>query len=205
MKKGYIKCPFCANEIKKWAIRCQFCNELLDHDKCEITNIFFWKHKRYLIIIVCILFALLIIFTGIKYLWSESQNDIFEKNLKCQEYLDSFTKENTPKLSWVIRNVWVFYSPREKSCIWYFNYYDSWESDGDYWYSRIYDSYVIYWLLWNTKRSSYTKDYRPAIPELTCEKESDFNWKKWTYKCNIIDNDKWEELRKKELERLKWN
>ena len=35
MKKGYMKCPFCANEIKEWAIKCQFCEEFLD-----------WRNKK---------------------------------------------------------------------------------------------------------------------------------------------------------------
>lgn len=35
MKKWYKLCPYCANEIKEWAIKCQFCNEFLD-DNAEI-------------------------------------------------------------------------------------------------------------------------------------------------------------------------
>jgi hypothetical protein len=30
MKKGYKECPFCANEIKEWARKCQYCKEFLD-------------------------------------------------------------------------------------------------------------------------------------------------------------------------------
>ena len=65
MKKGYIECPFCANEIKEWAKKCQYCKEFLinstwkdvygknekTYDKINITNEcinwikvgFFWK------------------------------------------------------------------------------------------------------------------------------------------------------------------
>lgn len=30
MKKWYIKCPYCDNEIKEWAKKCQYCHEFLD-------------------------------------------------------------------------------------------------------------------------------------------------------------------------------
>lgn len=35
MKKGYKECPFCANEIKEEAIKCQYCHEFLDKDVAE--------------------------------------------------------------------------------------------------------------------------------------------------------------------------
>ena len=131
-----------------------------------------------------------------------NRQEAFEKNLKCQEYLNWFIKDNTPKLGWSIDSVGVFYSPKENSCIWYLHYYHSWESEDVV--LRIYDSYAIYWLLWSTKTSSYTQDWMPQIWELTCRKESDFKWKYGEYDC-VFDNSKWEELRKKEIEWLKGN
>lgn len=129
-----------------------------------------------------------------------SDKDIFERNLKCQDYLDTFIKENTPVTA-VINKVSVFYSPKENSCIWVFEFYDVWKSE-DYTVSRIFDSYSIYWLLWNTKKSSYTLDKRPKLWEMTCKYESDFMWKQWEYECDD-SNSKWEELRLKEIEWLK--
>ena len=39
MKKWYIKCPFCANEIKQWAQKCQYCKEYLDSSKSDGDNV----------------------------------------------------------------------------------------------------------------------------------------------------------------------
>ncbi len=39
MKKWYKLCPFCANEIKEQAIKCQFCNEWLNKDLKGVNKI----------------------------------------------------------------------------------------------------------------------------------------------------------------------
>lgn len=35
MKKWYKECPFCANEIKEWAIKCQYCHERLNKEEIK--------------------------------------------------------------------------------------------------------------------------------------------------------------------------
>lgn len=44
MKKWYIECPYCANEIKEWAKKCQYCHEFLD--KGEIKEKVVVKNKN---------------------------------------------------------------------------------------------------------------------------------------------------------------
>ena len=39
MKRWYKECPFCKNEIKKEAIKCQYCHEFLDDSSTHSKNI----------------------------------------------------------------------------------------------------------------------------------------------------------------------
>lgn len=38
MKKGYVECPFCANEIKEGAKKCQYCKEFLVENKERVIS-----------------------------------------------------------------------------------------------------------------------------------------------------------------------
>ncbi len=43
MKKGYEVCPYCANEVKEWSIKCQYCHEFLrDNEKVDEKEIIQW-------------------------------------------------------------------------------------------------------------------------------------------------------------------
>ena len=39
MKKWFIECPYCKNEIKEGAIKCQYCWEFLDKDQAPSTEV----------------------------------------------------------------------------------------------------------------------------------------------------------------------
>lgn len=39
MKEGYETCPYCANEIRKWAIKCQYCHEFLRDESWNVKEI----------------------------------------------------------------------------------------------------------------------------------------------------------------------
>ncbi len=38
MKQGYKECPYCANSIKEWALKCQYCWEFFNKTTDNITN-----------------------------------------------------------------------------------------------------------------------------------------------------------------------
>lgn len=38
MKQGYKECPYCANEIKEWALKCQYCWEFLNKQDSKIET-----------------------------------------------------------------------------------------------------------------------------------------------------------------------
>lgn len=39
MEKWFMECPYCKNEIKEWAIKCQYCWEFLDKDQAPSTEV----------------------------------------------------------------------------------------------------------------------------------------------------------------------
>lgn len=70
MKKWYKLCPYCANEIKEWATKCQYCKEFLEIENNieknvidENENISSWKSnkKRNLILWILIIIFLLVL------------------------------------------------------------------------------------------------------------------------------------------------
>ena len=69
MKKWYIECPYCANEIKEGATKCQYCKEFIWWKESENKEILKNKpdswHKKLKIILWAVLWGATIIALGI--------------------------------------------------------------------------------------------------------------------------------------------
>lgn len=74
MKKGYIKCPFCANEIKEWAIKCQFCEEFLGWRNKETPHKKWGKSKNLKKVLIISLIIIIGVFLFLSYLLSKKEN-----------------------------------------------------------------------------------------------------------------------------------
>ena len=76
MKKWYMSCPFCANEIKEGALKCQYCHEFLNKDTEENNNIMEqstarYKNKWLWIILWVIILIIVVIISSTK--WVKTQ------------------------------------------------------------------------------------------------------------------------------------
>lgn len=160
MKKGYVKCPFCANEIKDW-VSIKMVTSSLNSQNSFIS-------KKWIVIPIIVVVCLVLIWFLVKFLsnWSSgSSSDIFEKKKLCTEMLDSY--EDYLKRTWnVVEDDWyyqsvndidLFYSSSYDSCIWTFylrsNMYSSSVND-------ITMNYMIYdYTNWNEELfSCFTKN-----------------------------------------------
>jgi len=120
MKEWFMKCPFCANEIKEWATKCQYCEEFIwvtnqkksieskNKNKFFLKNNFAFNNKFtlyfiiwVLLIIICVLLFFLLkqwdkwdkITKNNKTEMTITQDDVlqFDMDKKCKdEYLDEY-------------------------------------------------------------------------------------------------------------------
>ncbi len=84
MKKWFKECPFCKNEIKEKAIKCQYCWEFLNKDEKESSGAKYqwvrYKNKRFWIILWIVVVLFLIIY--ISSLWKQARvNHLVDKTM----------------------------------------------------------------------------------------------------------------------------
>ena len=107
-----------------------------------------------------------------------SKNSYFEETLKCANaYQANFCDESCD-------NVWITYSPKKRTCIWYYTLYLPTHQKMVY---EIED--LIWWL-----QSEYEYEYNTE----TCSYQSDFLENEWAQKKACYD------MRLDEISWLKW-
>ena len=135
-----------------------------------------------------------------------SESEVFENNLKCQDYKDAFIKRSEHVAS-PLEPIWVtiFYSPVKNTCIWYFSTkYDSskeWYIWNEYVYDR--EFFVVNafddsaeWSIYqyfinnafNKKWCDWTSwfGYNPNILKSECKNEGDVE-KLWWDEINYLN------------------
>ena len=172
MKKWYKVCPFCANEIKEWAIKCKFCGEFLEkgnEDKREVFQnktlyIYFWIVLAIIAVIAFLLWRLWnntnkmnqnilqddsLVTNQDNSVTASKQNTNFDRDMECQKYVNICEEKRQDNIdanyyttNWNKPTIWIFYSPIEDSCL---CYYDTEITNYDwvYWQWKYHYSAVI--------------------------------------------------------------
>lgn len=158
MKEWYMECPFCANEVKKWAKKCQYCKEFLNED--IKTNPLKAKNKKiyyFIFIPVIIVFSFIMIYffynngkvdSNNNFLESDETiqldddiqlnfetENLFSKESECASLfmqLESYEKRNEYD---VVQNGWRYYLNTRVEDTFYSSLYDTcmysvWVSEG---------------------------------------------------------------------------
>ena len=141
------------------------------------------KKEYYLYIIIAILISIIAYLCYDKNFFKDNSQpeDTFQRGLECQELLNKY-KADKPSPEYVL--VWWFYSPVEKTCIWY--YMDTLEPM----------LYQIDDLLWGL--NSYYQIFDSDL----CACQSDFLW--GSYNPNQCDRYHVQRQRDNEINWLKW-
>ena len=143
-----------------------------------------------------------------------NESEIFESNLKCQEYADSYEKWSEQVAS-PYKPLWVtiFYSPVENSCMGYFS---TQLTNGLSPYDENYEKYVNYYVTSAFDKSHDWSLYARNTDNKWCElNKNKKTWCDWVSAFGMPSNEAWflfdedcdniEGLRRNEINYLKWN
>ena len=134
-----------------------------------------------------------------------SESEIFENNLKCQDYKDGFIKRNED-IAASLKPIWitVFYSPIKNTCIWYFStHYDNWKTWDEYLYTAEY--YIVNAFDNSADWSIYKYTIDNALDIEWCDWVSWFWYNTWISKSECKSDNEVEKLWWNEINYLKWN
>ena len=137
-----------------------------------------------------------------------SESEVFENNLKCQDYKDAFIKRSEHVAS-PLEPIWVtiFYSPVKNTCIWYFSTkYDSskeWYIWNDYVYDR--EFFVVNAFDDSAEWSIYRYWVNNVYNVTWCDWVSWFWYDTWILKSECKNEEDVEKLWWDEINYLKWN
>lgn len=159
-----------------------------------VFNLYLMKKEYILygVIAVLVLWIAVLLFDKFN-----NSDEVFEKTMECQKYLELYKDEHKDYDSEIgshsYSNIWIFYSPIENSCIWYYEYSLN-EYSGIYW-----SSYHIEQIWWTKK--SYYNHILSTKNNLSCIRDSEFK----NHDQNASCEENYETMWKEEIEWLKWN
>ena len=133
------------------------------------------------------------------------ETEIFENNLKCQDYKDAFI-ERSEHVASPLTPIWItiFYSPVKNTCIWYFStHYDNWKIWDEYLYTTEY--YVVDAFDSSAEWSIYQYSINNTFNKKWCDWVSWFWYDAWILKSECNSEEDVENLWRDEINYLKWN
>ena len=121
MKKWYIKCPFCANEVKEWIEICPFCEENL-RLKSNITRNHN-KHNKFIKILLIVIWIWILAFIPFVYIffyaWTKPKTHcpawyIFNwETWKCENTSKNVKNIDIYSRKWCLQAWWTWYDENE--------------------------------------------------------------------------------------------
>lgn len=206
MKKWFMECPYCANEIKEGAVKCQYCHEFLDwkEEKKVPQSSKKTPNNKFLVILIITLWVLLLWICVLYILNNKHSKEDKNNNIKTDDIFKEIddtknSSEESTQLWWTTYDNWeiTFQYPEglrvSESDFWSFDYFN-WININIKKYN--YDSYLDeiagdYWIWAMELSEKELNDYKKQkkiqnIDVLTSVKNWTRKWEKLcTYWCSV--------------------